>query len=77
MGREQRQAARGGARKRTLITLDTVVERTSLSKTRIYERIRKGTFPRPVRVGARRRAWVDCEIDDWIDRCVAERDAGR
>lgn len=68
---------RGGARKRTLITLKIVIERTSLSKTRIYEGVRRGTFPPPVRVSARRRAWVEDEVTDWIDERVAERDAKR
>ena len=69
------QANRGGAPKRTLITLKSVVKRTSISKTRIYEAIRRGTFPRPVPVGERRRAWIESEIEDWIDARVADRDA--
>ena len=77
MGGEIPQAVRGGAGKRTLITLESVIERTSISRTRIYEAIRAGTFPRPVPVGARRRAWIESEIENWIDARVAERDATR
>ena len=75
MAGEIPQADRGGAPKRTLITLESVIERTTASKTRIYEAIRRGMFPRPVPVGERRRAWVESEIEDWIDARVAERDA--
>ena len=69
------QADRGGAPKRTLITLESVIERTTISRSRIYEAIRKGRFPRSVPVGERRRAWIESEIEDWIDARVADRDA--
>ena len=69
------QADRGGAPKRCLITLKSVIERTTISKTRIYEAVRSGTFPRPVPVGERRRAWLESEIEAWIEARVAERGA--
>ena len=75
MDSKEPQDDRGGAPKRTLITLGSVIERTTTSKTRIYEAIRRGTFPRPVPVGARRRAWLESEVEDWIDARVAERNA--
>ena len=67
----------GAARPRVLISLEEVIARTAMSKTLLYKKIREGTFPRPVAVGARRRAWVEAEVADWIDARVAERDATR
>ena len=76
MAHQARQGAGPGAAKlRVLITLESVIERTTISKSRIYEAIRKGRFPRSVPVGERRRAWIESEVEDWIDARVAERDA--
>ncbi|TAG02382.1 MAG: AlpA family phage regulatory protein [Betaproteobacteria bacterium] len=41
----------------------------------MYEEMAEGTFPRPVKTGKRGVAWVESEIDDWIERRIAERDA--
>ena len=51
------------------------VERvTSLSKAELYRRVRDGAFPRQVRLGGRRVAWVECEVLRWLAERVAERD---
>ncbi len=34
-----------------------------------------GEFPRPVRLGGRRIAWCEDEIDEWLLGRIAERDA--
>ena len=58
-----------------LIPLEEVIARAAISKTVIYKQIRQGTFPRPVPVGERRRAWVETEIEAWIAARIAVRDA--
>ncbi len=51
------------------------VERvTSLSKAELYRRVREGAFPRQVRLGGRRVAWLEREVRDWMEARVAERD---
>ena len=51
------------------------VERvTSLSKNALYRMLRDGAFPRQVRLGGRRVAWVECEVRDWMAARIAERD---
>ncbi len=45
------------------------------SRAQIWRKVKDGTFPKPVKAGAARNAWLDSEIDAWIDRLVAERDA--
>ncbi len=47
---------------------------TGLSRARIYEKMAKGDFPRPVKTGARAVAWVESEIADWQRQRIAERD---
>lgn len=42
----------------------------------IYNDIRAGTFPRPVRLGRTSR-WLVVEIDEWLEARAAERPAPR
>ncbi len=49
-----------------LLGIRTVVERTTLSRTEIYRRIRDEDFPRQIKLGARRVAWKERDIDFWI-----------
>ena len=57
-----------------LIPLPEVKRRTGKSKSAIYDEMAKGTFPRPVKNGAQAVAWVDQEVDAYIDRKIAARD---
>jgi len=43
-----------------------------MGKSRIYELIKSGDFPQPVKLG-RRIAFVESEIDNWIAQRIAER----
>lgn len=49
-----------------ILRLAQVKVRTGLSRTSIYEAIKRGTFPRPVALGARAVGWHDSKVDDWI-----------
>lgn len=49
-----------------------VQSRTSMGKTRIYELIAAGKFPKPVKLG-RHIAFVEQEINTWILQRMAER----
>lgn len=48
------------------ISLRDVLARTSLSKTHTYRLINGGQFPRPVSLGPRRVAFIEREVDDWL-----------
>lgn len=54
-----------------------VEERTKISRTRIYERIKAGTFPAPIRIGPKSVGWVESEINEWLAARIADRDALR
>ena len=43
-----------------------VEARTGLSRTTIYDGIRAGRFPAPVRVGARAVGWIEAEVNEWL-----------
>ena len=49
-----------------LLKIEEVIEKTTLGKSSIFDYVKKGKFPRPVKVGERAVAWKDDEIDEWI-----------
>lgn len=58
-----------------LLRLPDVIERTALSRSKIYELLEKRDFPRPVKLsGGRINAWPDNEVEAWISERIAERE---
>ena len=53
-----------------LLTLREVVARVALGRTALYETVRRGEFPAPIKLSATRNAWVASEVDGWIERLV-------
>ena len=56
----------------TLIRLPEVQRRTGYSKAWIYRLLKENRFPRPVKIGSRSIAFVENEIDEWINQRIAE-----
>jgi prophage regulatory protein len=58
-----------------LIRLSEVMHRTGLSRTRLYEAMARGEFPKPVKLtqDGRAIAWPDDEIELWIQSRIAAR----
>jgi prophage regulatory protein len=50
-----------------LIRLTKVQEKTGLSRTSIWRAERVGTFPKRRRLGPNSVAWIEAEIDTWIN----------
>jgi prophage regulatory protein len=48
------------------------MRRTGYGKAWIYRLISQERFPKPVKIGSRSIAFVESEIDDWIDKRIAE-----
>lgn len=46
------------------------------SKAQLWRLERAGAFPKRIRLGGNRLAWVDSEIDDWLKSRIADRDNG-
>lgn len=59
-------------RKITILRRKQVEMRTGLSRSTIYQRVTLGTFPSPIRLGAKSVGWLECEIEAWISKCLAE-----
>ncbi len=50
-----------------LLRLPAVLTITGLKKSSIYAKSKKGTFPKPVKLGPRAVAWRSDEVNQWID----------
>lgn len=49
-----------------LLRLPDVSQRTTLSKTKIYQMINDGLFPKSTRISHKVAVWKESEIDEWI-----------
>ena len=49
-----------------LLRRQEVEERTGLATTTIYRKMREGSFPEPIQVGARAVRWPASEIETWL-----------
>jgi prophage regulatory protein len=50
----------------TILRLPQVKGRVGLSRSSIYLAVSKGTFPRPISLGARAIGWLDSEVEAWL-----------
>jgi prophage regulatory protein len=76
-GRRVRRGAReGGLMTSRLLRLPEVEARCGLKRSVIYKMARQGQFPPPIKLVGRSSAWVEAEIQGWIDdRIRANRDS--
>lgn len=54
-----------------LLRLPAVETATGYKRSTIYRLIQQGKFPPPISLGARASAWVEDEIDGWIEGRIA------
>jgi prophage regulatory protein len=57
-----------------LISMDETARRVMFSKVHVYRLIAAGKFPRPVKIGEARIAFVESEVDEFIRARIAQRD---
>lgn len=58
-----------------LLTFARVSQRVSFGRSTIYQRIKDGTFPRPVSLGPHCVRWRSDSIDAWIEAQSTQDDA--
>ena len=73
-------------RQKRFIRLPEVLTRTGYGRTTIYRKMEDGSFPRSVKLGgppidpnvfdSRAIAWIEDEVEQWIDSRIEERDLG-
>ena len=54
-----------------VLRLPRVQTRTGLARSTIYVRVADGSFPQPIRLGARAVGWIESEVDAWIREQIA------
>ncbi len=60
-----------------ILRLAAVILCTGLSRSTIYNRIAKGTFPAPINLGEWAVGWLESDIQKWIrGRIEASRQGG-
>jgi len=60
--------------KNVILRRKQVEHRTGLSRSTIYLFIDEGTFPQPIKLGARSVGWLEHEIDEWLLAKIEQRD---
>lgn len=59
-------------KKHRLIRLPEVKRRTGFGKTWIYTLIKAGRFPSQVKTGVRAVAFIESEVDAWIEEIISD-----
>jgi prophage regulatory protein len=54
------------------LALPAVIDRTSLKRSAIYDKMNRDEFPKPVRISDNRVAWPESRVDAWIAAKMAE-----
>lgn len=49
-----------------ILRLRQVSAKTGLARSTVYERIKAGSFPAPIGLGARAVGWLEADVDAWI-----------
>lgn len=52
------------------IRLPEVKNKTGLSRSSIYLRMSNGGFPQSISLGSRAVAWLESDINEWLDKCI-------
>ena len=50
-----------------ILRLPQVTEAVRLSRSTIYNLVKKGEFPSPVKLSVRASGWLESDISNWID----------
>lgn len=54
-----------------IIRLPEVIDMTGLSRSTIYLRMSKGSFPLSISLGERAVGWLKIDVEKWLDACVS------
>ena len=56
-----------------LLPLPAVKERTGLSRSTLYEMMKAGTFPKPVKINVRKNGWIEHEVETVMQSWIQSR----
>ncbi len=55
------------------LKLKEVMQKTTLSRSAIYRKMGKGCFPKSVSLGDRTVAWLESEVETWMEEVLQKR----
>lgn len=56
----------------SLLDLNGVKKKCAASRTFIYNAMRAGTFPKPIKLSAQSVRWVESEVNQWVIDTIDE-----
>ena len=62
--------------KSTVLRLKKVTERLACSKATVYSLVRQGRLPKPLKYGRRFSAWLEEDIDNFLNKLIEKRKEG-
>ncbi|MBT5001213.1 MAG: AlpA family phage regulatory protein [Tateyamaria sp.] len=60
-----------------LLKAKDVSDLTSISRSHLHRLAREGKFPKPIKIGENRSAWLEADVQDWITTCVRKHQVGQ
>ena len=63
---EQDKTMQPNASAERFLPVPVVLDRTSWSRAKLYDAVKKGEFPKPVKISANRIAWTESAVAGWI-----------
>jgi prophage regulatory protein len=64
---------RGGEMQK-LLKLFQVAEQLNVCKSQVYNLVKQGYLPKPIKIGKRGSAWLQSDIDSWFKSKIEQRD---
>ncbi|MEZ8880022.1 AlpA family transcriptional regulator [Vibrio lentus] len=55
------------------LKLKEVMQKTALSRSAIYRKMNDDEFPKSITLGERAVAWVEKEVDEWMEMRLSQR----
>lgn len=56
-----------------VLRIKGVMRHTGLSRSSIYDLVKKKQFPAPVKLGMRASGWLQTEVNAWLNNKAAQR----
>jgi prophage regulatory protein len=59
-----------------LLKAQDLADLTSMSRSLLHRLARDGKFPKPIKIGENRSAWLESDVQEWISECLRKHHAG-
>ena len=59
-----------------LLKAQDVADLTSIFRSHLHRLARDGKFPKPIKIGENRSAWLESDVQEWISECLRKYRGG-